>query len=74
VEGMALAKMASLIFIGLIVPFFLWAPAQYLAAFLPSFWIAKFAKDSNMLLLLPALAVSFAWIGMLGRRFGRKLY
>ena len=74
VEGVAMAKMASLIFFGLVVPFFVWSDAQYLAAFLPSFWAAKLCKEGNSLLMLPALAVSLLWIWMLGRRFGRTLY
>ena len=74
VEGMAMAKMASLLFLGLVVPFFIWSDAQYLVAFLPSFWTAKLCIEGNSLLMLPALAVSLVWIGMLGRRFRRKLY
>lgn len=74
VEGMAMGKMASLIYLGLVVPFFVLSDAQYLVAFLPSFWAAKLCMEGNGLLMLPALAVSFAWIWMLGRRFGRKLY
>jgi len=74
VEGMVLAKMTSLIFLGLVVPFFVLSDAQYLAAFLPSFWAAKLSKEGDSLLLLPALAVSLAWIGTLSRRFGRKLF
>lgn len=74
VEGMAMAKLASLIFLGCVVPFFILSDAQYLAAFLPSFWAAKLCMEGNSLLLLPALAISFAWIGVLGRKFERKLY
>ena len=74
VEGMAMAKMASLIFLGLVVLFFVWSDAQYLAAFLPSFWAAKLSKEGNSLFILPALAVTFAWIWMLSRRFQKKLY
>lgn len=74
VEGMAMAKMASLIFLGSVVPFFVLSDAQYLAAFLPSFWAAKLCMEGNSLLVPPALAISFAWIGVLGRKFERKLY
>lgn len=74
VEGMAMAKMASLIFLGLVVPFFVLYDAQYLAAFIPSFWAAKLCKEGNSLFMLPALAVPLAWISMLDRRFKRKLY
>jgi len=74
VEGMAMAKMASLIFLSLGVPFFVSSDAQYFAAFLPSFWAAKLAMEENVLHMLPALAVSFVWIGWLGRRFMWKLF
>jgi fluoroquinolone transport system permease protein len=74
VEGMAIGKMSGLIFAGLVLPFFVLTDAQYLVAFLPSFWTAKLCLDDNSLLMLPALTVSLAWIWMLGRRFERKLY
>jgi len=68
-------KGVSLDFIlGLAVPFFVSSDAQYLGAFLPSFWAAKLCKEENSQLMLPSLAVSLVWIWMLGRRFGRKLY
>lgn len=74
VEGMAMAKIASLIFLGLVVPFFMLSDVQYFAAMLPTFWIAKLCKERDCLMMLPALAVSFVWIGMLSRRFKKKLY
>lgn len=74
VEGMAMAKMSGLMFVGLVVPFFVLSDAQYLVAFLPSFWAAKLCMEGNGLLMLPALVVSLVWIWMLGRRFERKLY
>jgi len=69
VEGMAMAKIASLIFLGLVVPFFVLSDVQYLAAILPSFWVAKLCKEGNSLLMLPIMALSLAWIGILGRKF-----
>lgn len=74
VEGMAMAKMASLIFLGLVVPFFVKSDAQYLAALLPSFWVAKLCIEGNSMFILPALTVCLAWIGKLGPKFVRKLY
>lgn len=74
VEGMAMCKMSGLMLAGLVIPFFVLPDAQYLIAFLPSFWVAKLFLKENNLLMLPALAVSLVWIGMLGCRFGRKLY
>lgn len=74
VEGMAMAKLSGLMFLGRVMPFFVFSDVQYLIAFLPSFWIAKVCMEGNSLLLLPALLVSFAWIGLLSYRFIRKLY
>jgi len=74
VEGMAIGKMSGLMLAGLVVPFFVLSDIQYLVAFLPSFWTAKLCMEGNGLFILPALAISLAWIWMLGRRFGRKLY
>jgi len=67
VEGMAMAKMASLILLGLVVPFFVLSEAKYLASFLPTFWAAKLCLEENSLLMIPALAVSLVWIWVLGR-------
>ncbi len=74
VEGMAMAKMSGLMFVGLGVPFFVLSDAQYLVAFLPSFWTAKLFMEGNVLLMLPALVIHIVWIGILGQRFIRKLY
>jgi fluoroquinolone transport system permease protein len=74
VEGVAMGKMSGLVLAGLVAPFFVLSDVQYLAAFLPSFWVAKLCMEKNSLFALPALAVSLAWLWMLGRRFGRKLY
>jgi fluoroquinolone transport system permease protein len=74
VEGMAMGKLVSLMFSGLVVPFFVKSGTQYLSAFLPSFWAAKLSIGGNILLVLPGLVVSFTWIWITGRRFIRKLY
>ncbi len=74
VEGMAMAKMSGLMFVGLGVPFFVLSDSQYLVAFLPSFWTAKLFMKGNVLLMLPALVIHIVWIGILGQRFIRKLY
>ena len=67
--GMAVAKMTSLLFIGLAVPFFILSDVQYIAAILPTFWVAKLCKEGNSFLMLPALAVSLTWIVLLAHRF-----
>jgi fluoroquinolone transport system permease protein len=73
VEGMALAKLASLLLFGLPVPFFLTGGLQALFAWLPSFWVAKAFSGPNAWAAIPAIAVSAAWIVLLYQRFARKL-
>ena len=73
VEGMAMAKLAGLMMLGLPVPFFLLSGVQYLFAILPSFWIAKLALEQNVLHFIPALLTSLVWIWLLYRKFERKL-
>lgn len=74
VEGMAMAKLSGLLMLGLPVPFFLISNVQYLFSPLPSFWIAKFCLEQNTLFLLPAILSSVIWIGLLYRKFDRKLF
>lgn len=73
VEGMALAKTAGLILLGLPVPFFLKNAAQYLFSPLPSFWIAKLFLSGNYLFCLPAAASSLLWVWALYRKFSNKI-
>jgi fluoroquinolone transport system permease protein len=73
VEGMAISKLSGIIMLGLPVPFFLFSNVQYLFSILPSFWIAKLCTDENFILLVPALLTSVAWIGLLYRKFEKKI-
>ena len=73
VEGMAVAKLSGLFFLGLPAPFFIKGNIQYLLIFLPSFWTAKFAMEKQILFLLPSLIMSFGWISLLYRKFKKKI-
>lgn len=73
VEGMAVAKLSGLVMLGLPVPFFLSSGLQYLFSPLPSFWIAKFSVERDILLLLPAILFSLLWVRLLYRKFEQKL-
>ncbi len=73
VEGMAVSKISGIMMFGLLVPFFIFSDIQYLFSVLPSFWIAKLCYDRDYLSILPALLTSFLWIGILYRRFEKKL-
>ncbi len=73
VEGMALAKMAGLMLLGLPAPFVFPKDVQYLFAPLPSFWAAKFALTQNALFLTAGLVVSLLWLYALQKKMARKL-
>jgi len=73
VEGMAMAKLAGAILLGLPVPFFLFSGVKYLFSVLPSFWIAELCAERNYLFIIPALLTSLLWIWALYERFERKL-
>ena len=73
VEGMAIAKLAGIIMLGLPVPFFIFSNVQYVFSLLPSFWIAKVSTESNNLFALPAVLSGFLWLWILYGRFEKKL-
>lgn len=73
VEGMAMAKLSGLLLLGLAVPFFLSSNEQYLFSFLPSFWIAKYILEQDVLLFVPALLSTLLLIWALCRKFIRKI-
>jgi fluoroquinolone transport system permease protein len=73
VEGMALAKAAGLMLLGLPVPFVFPEGFQYFFAPLPSFWTAKFAITPHPLFLLAGLATALLWLYALSGKMIRKL-
>jgi fluoroquinolone transport system permease protein len=73
VEGMAMNKFASVIMLGIFVPFFIDGKEQYLASFLPSFWFAQLAITHNYFLQIPLTTIMLLWIYLLWRKFERKI-
>lgn len=73
VEGMAVAKISGLLLFGLPVPFFLEGAAQYLFAFLPSFWAGKVFEARVDWPAVFAVMVSLGWMWALYQRFDRKM-
>ncbi len=73
VEGMALAKAAGLMLLGLPVPFVLPERIQYFFAPLSSFWAAKFAVTPNLLFMLAGFATALLCLYVLSRKMVRKL-
>ena len=72
-EGMAVAKLSSLIIFGAVIPFFIRHRVQYGIAFLPSFWAGKAILENMPLTMLPAFGLSALWISLLFRRYLRKI-
>jgi len=73
VEGMAIAKLSNFITLGLVIPFFLPSPLQYIFSLFPSFWIAKFTLEKNIGFIFLALFTSTLWIWLFYKKFIRKL-
>ncbi len=70
VEGLALAKLTGISFLGLILVWFIPAPYAYFLAFLPSFWIGKLILGGAAALpFLLGLLLSLLWIIFFTRRF-----
>lgn len=72
-EGMAIAKLSSLMIFGAAVPFFLKHSIQYALFPLPSFWVGKAIAQQMPLYMLPAFLSSGIWICLLLRRYLRKI-
>lgn len=73
VEGMALAKVAGLMLLGLPVPFVFPEGFQYFFAPLPAFWSAKFAVTPHPILLLAGLSTALLWLLALSGKMMKKL-
>ncbi len=72
VEGMAMGKLSGILMLGLPVPFFLFTNIQYLFSPLPSFWIAKYCMEKNLIFMFPALLSLILWIWLLYKKFIKK--
>ena len=70
-EGMAAAKLASLLMLGAAAPFFLPAPLNLCLSFLPSFWMGKAALGESG--MLPCFLAGGGWILILLGRYRRRL-
>jgi fluoroquinolone transport system permease protein len=73
VEGMAISKLTGLLFLGLPAPFFLTGNIQYVLFLLPSFWVAKFVLEKQILFMVIGLITSFGWILFLYQKFKKKI-
>ena len=72
-EGMAVTKLSSLIMLGAVVPFFVPAPIDLCAFFLPSYWMGKAVVEGKPIVMLLSVLVAVIWILILKRKNDRKM-
>lgn len=72
VEGMAIGKISGLVGIGMFIPVMFHGKAQYLAAFLPSFWTGKYLLGKNPFCLFGFAVTFILWMVSLLRMYGLK--
>lgn len=72
-EGMAVAKMASLEAFVVLIPYFFQNAYSYLFVWVPTFWIGKGLVDEDTLFMIIGLLISVLWIMILAFIFKRKL-
>lgn len=72
-EGMAVTKMASMLTLGILPPFFIKGNTEYLFGILPSYWLGKYVRSGNALVFISGLVVSGLWIFLLIKKFDKKV-
>lgn len=73
VEGLAYTKLSGLFLLGLPAALLVPAPAKYVSAFLPSFWMTGLAMGESLLNAVPALLTSLIIAALFIRRFLRRV-
>ena len=74
VEGLAYAKLMGVMNLGLLAVWLVKLPYQYLAAFLPSFWIGKILVEPKSGAVFFGLLTSLFWASFFLKRFLVKTY
>ncbi len=72
-EGLAITKLATLMLLGAVVPFFLHNKTQYLFSPLPTFWMGKAIQGNITGLLAIAFATSCIWLSVMWSRFKKRM-
>lgn len=72
-EGMAVTKMAAMLTMGILPPFFIKGNVEYLFAVLPSYWLGKCVQNNSLLVFISGLLVGFVWIFLLVKKFNKKV-
>ena len=73
VEGFALPKLAGISILGLPAAWFVRGPYQYLAAFLPSFWVGKLAAKPQAFDMVLGMVTCAAWIVVSVRMLHKRM-
>lgn len=73
VEGMAVGKFASLLNLGILVPFFVKNKVQFIASIFPSFWIGKAMQSGIYFLFVISIIIGLLWIWILSKRIIKKI-
>lgn len=74
VEGLAIGKMASLLSLGLFIPYIVPHQGKYFFSVTPAFWIAESFLQKRESYLLYAAALVACWCLLLFRWFQKKLF
>lgn len=72
VEGLAYTKLTGVFSIGLPVVWLVRPPYQYLAAWLPSFWIGKILVEPDATIVLVGILVTLGWAIIFWKKFLTK--
>ncbi len=73
VEGMAVGKCASLLNLGILVPFFVKSKVQFFVSIFPSFWIGKAIQTGDHYLFVISIIIGLLWIRILSKKLMRKI-
>lgn len=73
-EGMAVTKLSTITMFGMIIPYVIPSNIQYIGSVLPSFWFGKIMYEQQFLYIIPTVIVAFTWIGLLARRYLKRIF
>lgn len=73
VEGMAIAKLAGMVAIGVPIPFFINSNYQIIFGIFPSFWIGRYVLDHSILNILLGVFISIVWLHFLFIKASKRI-
>lgn len=66
-----MTKISSMMMLGAVVPYFVPAPLDLCACFMPSFWMGKAVAESKPIAMLLSVLAAGSWILVLKRKYDR---